>query len=239
MQIETLGLSGSYAGNEQMLVSTTSGLFYTASEATAWPVGEWRLYKSPGTVGAAQLLAQVTDPNSYGVRDLTALGSGVVLVGNNGPFGEEPWVSDGTTAGTTQLDILPATSGFQGGSAIAFGDKFLFSGYLPNTGNELWITDGTVAGTQLLVDIRQGPIASHPGQWFPYGDAMLFGAHDGSGYGIWRTDGTAAGTSKLATVANQFGGYDLFYGSLFDGIVYFRAASPTLGVELWLSLIHI
>jgi ELWxxDGT repeat protein len=77
--------------------------------------------------------------------------------------GLEPWVSDGTAAGTHVLkDINPA-----GNSSPAWFESFLGSTLFevsdPNLGEMLWQTDGTTAGTTMIGAIpRQPPQGPQP-----------------------------------------------------------------------------
>jgi len=71
--------------------------------------------------------------------------------------GNEPYVSDGTTAGTILLkDINIGSGDGDGDRYIAFNNKVYFTAYTDATGHELWATDGTPAGTAQVIDMNQG-----------------------------------------------------------------------------------
>ncbi len=75
--------------------------------------------------------------------EATFVGDLLVFVGAN-----EPWRSDGTTAGTRQITALhPERGGSAPSSLITVGDHALFTTTDAANGQELWATDGTAAGT--------------------------------------------------------------------------------------------
>ncbi len=165
----------------------------------------------------------------------------VVFAADDGAHGTEPWVSDGTAAGThLLLDIHPGAeaSGFYGGANFTLpalgpfvpaGDGLLvFAADDGTHGQEPWVTDGTTAGTRLLADLVPGAEASFPGLFAPLGDGLvLFGTNDAAiGTRHWITDGTAAGTRA----APQFDADSPFIGTadfapLGDGRVLFTAGT--------------
>src|SRR5215472_9379010 len=71
-------------------------------------------------------------------------------------YGNELWVTDGTTAGTSMLlDINPGYASSNPSDIVSLGNgKALFSASNGTTGYELWITDGTAAGTYMVKDIN-------------------------------------------------------------------------------------
>lgn len=118
-------------------------------------------------------------------------------------FGREPWVSDGTQAGTRLLrDIGKRNADGFGGSwnFLPFGDKALFIGLTDKTGAEPWITDGTPEGTFELKDIYPGVHSSEVrfDQTAVLDDKLYFLASSGpSDRTLWESDGTAAGTRRI------------------------------------------
>jgi ELWxxDGT repeat protein len=80
------------------------------------------------------------------------------------------------------------------------GDEAFFFADDELHGRELWRTDGTVAGTRLVVDLRQGPMASVEFDTLavPRGAGVVFLADDGTnGRQIWHSDGAPQGTQPL------------------------------------------
>ncbi|MBL9077077.1 MAG: hypothetical protein JNL08_06230 [Planctomycetes bacterium] len=128
----------------------------------------------------------------YGV---THFGRFVLYGADDGTSGIEPWISDGTPAGTFRLgDLNPGPMSSYPGYFTVFGSAVLFQAYVLPFGHETWITDGTAVGTQLLVDLAPGLMNSNPHGFVVFRDRVLFVASNGSGERVWQTDGTAAGT---------------------------------------------
>lgn len=166
-----------------------------------------------------------------------ALGSNAVFLAASPGLGSEPWVSDGTAAGTVRLaDVHAGIEGQGWVNATSFGTSVVFAATDAAHGNEPWITDGTPEGTRLLRDIRPGPESSDPGSVIEHAGRVYFQAvTDEHGRELWASDGTTAGTqlvidlwpgpesSNLGPIA-ELGGLLLANGS--DGVV---------GGELWLT----
>ena len=119
--------------------------------------------------------------------------------------GAEPWITDGTAAGTILLkDINPAfsqslnsTFGFK-----SLGSKVVFGAQTDTNGKELWVTDGTAAGTFMLQDINTGINGSSPNDFVVLGPKMVFTASNpATGRELWVTDGTTGGTFQLKDIA--------------------------------------
>lgn len=110
----------------------------------------------------------------------------------------EPWVSDGTAAGTRLLrDILPeAPSGplfFR-----AFGKAAVFLARDPQSlRHALWRSDGTPGGTRMVTV----PEAEHLAALWLVGPSLYLrgqeGVDDLPGRSLWRSNGTADGTVRL------------------------------------------
>ena len=113
--------------------------------------------------------------------------------------GYEPWVTDGTAAGTTPLaDILPGvapSASYYPGNPLSsrwvtLGNA-LYTRASERVGNTLWRTDGTPAGTQRVFNgehITFGPEA--------IGSQLLFAAQRR----LYVSDGTSAGTTSSVTM---------------------------------------
>ncbi|TDH60565.1 hypothetical protein E2C06_21205 [Dankookia rubra] len=183
---------------------------------------------------------------------LTALGDGrAVFRADDGIHGIEPWITDGTAAGTHLLaDLNPGGDGSFAAGFTALGDgRALFTADDSLHGRELWITDATEAGTQLVADIRPGANGSQLLYLIPIGGGrVLFSANDGvHGEEPWVSDGTTAGTMLLRDIypgpvraggpgipalGNSFPGDIIPLG---DGRALFSAFDPEQGQELWVS----
>ena len=79
------------------------------------------------------------------------LKNGFVFSSYSEDKGIEPWISDGTTAGTKMLkDIYPGTGSSMASSSIYANDSFIFFIAQESNRNGLWRTDGTTEGTIFL-----------------------------------------------------------------------------------------
>lgn len=129
---------------------------------------------------------------------------------DGGVHGREPWVSDGTEAGTRMLaDIYPGPGDavdhepYEPATAAA-RELFFFRARTQTGGVGLWCSDGTAEGTFLLLE------ASALENLTAVRDRVIFAAPINSrpGSGLWRTDGTVAGTVPIARLGSTLGGVD-------------------------------
>jgi len=122
-------------------------------------------------------------------------------------YGTSLWVTDGTPAGTTELQVAGASpSGLDPQNFAIFGDKILFAGVDAQGLVGLWESDATSAGTTELQVVAPGSY-SYPSALTVLGDKVLFTEADTHGaLGLWVTDGTSAGTTQLqvAGAGNNF-----------------------------------
>ena len=160
----------------------------------------------------------------------------IVLSANDGVHGYEPWISDGTDAGTQLiLDVNPGSDTSSSNSFTLFNGELYFLATTATHGRELWKTDGTAAGTTMVVDIDPGT-GSGCSAIRVFGNSLLLRGDDGSlGRELWISDGTAAGTSLLVDINPGAG--DGFTGAFaledYNGFRYFGADDGTTGRELW------
>lgn len=134
-----------------------------------------------------------------------------VFVQEDPVVGTEPWVSDGTAAGTRLLlDVWP-TPQSQGCAPNAFVDFFgatLMSVSDGIAGQEPWRTDGTAAGTRMLADLNPGPAGSRPREHVVTSDRAFFIADDGMmppTISLYHTDGTTVSRVALPQPVREGG----------------------------------
>src|SRR5262249_34781723 len=151
------------------------------------------------------------------------------------------WVSDGTSSGTTEVQLPNAAPNFaidpQGIANV--GNKVIFAGLDQNGQRDLWLTDGTPAGTSEI------PLPNlfffGPPDFTVFGNKVLFSAGQGAGdYNLWVLDLTTSSVSKL-TVANV-GASGLFWNNsgqfspeftVLGNEVLFRAEDANNQLGLW------
>jgi hypothetical protein len=132
-----------------------SKMLFMGTERTATAFNE-NLWVTDGTAaGTSQLM--VADAYSLGLlagddtpdTHFITLGTKALFTGENASGHEGLWVSDGTTAGTSELTI--AGMGFnEDPDFTVIGNKVLFDSTDASGHPNLWVTDGTVAGTSEL-----------------------------------------------------------------------------------------
>jgi ELWxxDGT repeat protein len=199
-----------------------------------------------GTVKGTHLVADINPGPDNGTPQYSfgslSLGDGRALfTATDGVHGNEPWVTDGTAAGTQLLANI--NLGAAGAGALSFfdlgGGRALFLAKDAAHGHEPWVTDGTPGGTHLLADINLGPEGSFAGVggFVALNDHhVLFAASQGTSRDLWVTDGTSQGTHlavKLDAGANSSDPRD--FASLGDGRALFSFSTSSSGRELWVT----
>ena len=124
---------------------------------------------------------------------------------NGDPYEEQPYISDGTSAGTILLnkDIYTAltrshTYDPKNGLVYFAARKDVQISSKADT--ELWVSDGTVAGTKMVKDIEPGTESSEPKNLTVANGLVYFICDYGSPSkrGLWVSNGTDAGTIQLS-----------------------------------------
>jgi ELWxxDGT repeat protein len=170
------------------------------------PFTEIGVERYQGTFGLPRLVKNI-DPNlTSTIADIVAVGDRVFFTesDNSSSTNIEPWVSDGTEAGTFRVkDIYPGSYIFRGSNYLtAMNGKVYFSATPGNSNVELWVSDGTEVGTKQLKDINPGLNPSNPMMARAVaGNKLFFSANDGThGYELWISDGTEAGTQLVKDI---------------------------------------
>ena len=183
--------------------------------------------------------------------DLTVFGKRALFAGYDAKLYDTLWVTDGTSAGTSELVVAGATPGYglfggggdYGPEFTVLGGKALFQGGGANYHVNLWVTDGTSAGTSelnvtganplgLFVEGPGGVLGVHNPAFAVLGDRVIFNGSDAGGRdNLWVTNGTSAGTSQLT-----FAGSGGLFGSYFDGFAVLGSKALFAGINnLWVT----
>jgi ELWxxDGT repeat protein len=100
--------------------------------------GTASLWKSNGTLAGTFEVATFA-ASSQGCVTMAALEGRIYFRGFDTAHGAEPWVTDGTSAGTRMLvDLFPGTTGSDPRELTTAGPTLFFSAETPDRGRELW-----------------------------------------------------------------------------------------------------
>ena len=138
---------------------------------------------------------------------------------NDGTHGTEPWVSDGTDAGTQLIkDFEPGETGISMSAFFNLNGNTVFirvANYTtPNPTFELWKTDGTTTGTTKMIDLPRLTFTYMPETGL-FNQLLMGTTNPDYTYTLWRTDGTTAGTYSIGTNFNNPSNRPSFYKNRF------------------------
>jgi ELWxxDGT repeat protein len=203
-----------------------SKLLFTAASATT---GNRELWAADGLGDVGVHVPSITG-ESYSVSNNTLIINNQVYflsLNSSGIF--EPWVSDGTSAGTKRLAAVPQSIADNNLSAdLALVGKYIvFAQTTVTSGRELWRIDTTNNSVAQVADIAAGsaPGLSFNPRFASTGSVAIFIATpDGVTPSLWRTDGTSAGTYQIASSAPTPGDPEFFAPAGAARVIYFLIA---------------
>lgn len=198
-----------------------------------------------GGASGAELLRDLnfsSDPLDSRPQQFTPFGSRAVFVAADDRHGYEPWITDGTVAGSQLLaDIWPGAGSSSIGRFTVVGSRIFFIADDETNFNELWVTDGTPPGTRIVANLtpngienRMAPPTQFGGMASLNGQLYFLRRNEQQRGELWRSDGTAQGTARIIELpATNFG----FIGTLqvLGNRLYFRWHTSASGEELWSS----
>jgi len=154
-----------------------------------------------------------------------------VFAAGDGVHGRELWVSDGTSAGTTLLEILPGAGSSDPWYLAAANGTLFFGARDATHGFEPWTSDGTPAGTLLLKDIVPRSGDSVAAEFTNVNGTVFFSADAG----LWKTDGTTAGTVLVKDVLPGPGSGVILETPPVGSVLVFQGDDGVSGSEPWAS----
>lgn len=208
------------------------GREYAPSDPVVW--------RSDGSsAGVSRLVPSIPSdahsPRYSSVQTIAVAGAKLFFAANS-IFGNEPWISDGTEAGTRLLSDLTSMGSSSGPSMPLDVDGtpfFIASSSLRSTTPRIgvWVTEGSRVSTRLVAelpsDITTARAIGHANGLY------FFQATGDASTGLWRSDGTAAGTFKLKSMSAGAKSAQLDFAEL-DGVLYFGGGGAN-NYELWRS----
>jgi ELWxxDGT repeat protein len=196
----------------------------------------YELWVTNGTLAGTRLVEDINPgpdssyPGSFYLGTMVGSGDRLFFFADDGAHGEELWVSDGSSDGTSLVrDAVPGAAGSVPTQLVAFQGGVVYAAFAPSTGETgLWRSDGTEAGSFL---VKAGTSASPT----VVGDNVFFAADDMShGTELWMTDGTPAGTVMVEDISST-GSSTPRWLTEAGGRVFFTADDGAHGEELWAS----
>jgi ELWxxDGT repeat protein len=152
----------------------------------------------------------------------------LAFAGRDAAGGIEPWITDGTAAGTRRLaDSCPGPcDGYAYFPSESRGSPFFYAG------QGLWASDGTPAGTA-RVPLGGG----YPMQGFAafcrIASGFLFATYGDRGVELWRSDGTAAGSAPFERLSDGASSSPSAFTPFGSGVLF--SACHDGGTALWSS----
>jgi len=223
--------------------------FFSADDNKAY------FYCTDGVNGFEIWVTDGTEAGTYMVKDIsqgsasTSIYTEVPVYGNNmrdGKFyffcytqasGYEPWVSDGTDAGTFMLaDISPgmgpsASSSTHNQFYEYNGAMYFFASQFNSYKYDLYKTDGTQEGTELVYNNIEAN--NHIKNIFEK-DGLLYFITTNNTPKLWLSDGTSSGTQLVSTFPSEYNFNTIhFHPIVVDGTIYIRLKHVNTGYELY------
>lgn len=193
--------------------------------------GRIEIWSSDGTASGTKRLSELPDPYFP-----VTVGSHVFFSAADADSMGSPYVTDGTTAGTTRLtSSLQTATGSSNISPIAATDTHaFFEADNVVDGRDLYATDGTAGGTFRLTSATEITRGGGYTTMSSLGGVMYFSMSDAAhGSELWRSDGTPSGTTFVKDLDPTGDGVYSVAGTVLGSYLYFCASDGVHGRELW------
>lgn len=230
----------------ELLTNVNGTLFFVARQES---FNDREVWKSDGTAAGTVMVKNLQPIFGGGSSpyDLTASNNKLFFTPSSpGDYsGSEPWVSDGTSAGTIQLKDINNYTQYSTNeqNSLLVGNELFFP-VNSNIGNRICKTDGTEAGTIVLTtaDLLNPDYTARVQYQTPLvhanGKLFFLASRQGSfsDTEIFTSDGTPAGTALLKDIDNnEYASSQPAYLTKVGNLVYFAATNAAAGRELWKS----
>ena len=200
------------------------------------------LWKTNGTLAGTVMLKDIqAGPSStfdWSVDWIKVFGNLILFAPTyaTATFYSDPWVTDGTGAGTQLLKAIFPDQ--YGGSypedGVSSGTSFFFTARDADYDRETYVTDGTPAGTSLVKDINATGDASTILLNSINGKIVFLANDDINGFELWASDGTAGGTEMIKDFSLGSLSTTFLYSSAKDAnFIYFLVQPDSQNWQLW------
>lgn len=241
--------SGSAHSYPASIVRAGGTTYFVADDGTHG----YELWRTDGLATGTAMVRDIHAGSERGLDPDTpvfaAMGGRLFFRATNAATGDELWVSDGTSSGTSQvLDVNPSTADSEPQSLVLAGPTMFLTMDDGEHGRELWKSDGSSAGTAMVKDIcpgrsssvRSASDADYDRATRPLaavGSRVFLVANDCvNGDELWVSDGTGAGTTMVADLTAGAGnGSEITALTSLGSVLLFYARTTAEGWELWRS----
>ena len=188
----------------------------------------FELWKSDGTSEGTKLIRDIYPGSQSSIRNIFYFNpffptsEYLYFLAEDGIHGEELWVTDGSTDGTSLVkDILPGQGNSGADFVTELNDEIYFKAW-DGASPALWKTNGSANGTQKIYELEDFNKLTKVNN-----KLILFGnySNESAPFDLLSSDGTAAGTIHL----KKFGGLldsEARYMDILNDELYFRAITP-------------
>jgi|GEM_PF-1053892 len=219
-----INLDGQSISDDSEFIDFNGKLFVSANDG----VHGFELWTSDGTQQGTKMVKDINPGsassmyNSSYVKTFTVINERLYFIADDGTYGAELWVTDGSEAGTYRItDISPGSGSSYPENLVWYKGVIYFSAR-----NALYRTDGTPSGTAKVIGMHGLSSVK------VVNNRLVMVANDPENtYGsnqIWFSDGTAEGTYFFDSYG---GGIDsgIQYLTTLDDALYFVAFYPNKG----------
>jgi len=181
------------------------------------------------------------DGSEPGFDNAVQKGGDIYFVAQSDATSSGLYKTDGTTGNTILLE--GGSNAYISMILGVLGDEILYIAGNAFSGEQpaLYKTTGDPGAGEFVIDYNQNNdfLIAYPMHIVMDNVLYFYGAEGNTGYELWRTDGTAAGTYLVKDINPGIESSILFtaeknqFFTELNGYIYFGAAEPVNGAELW------
>jgi ELWxxDGT repeat protein len=174
-------------------------------------------------------------PVSSYPQDFQDFGAHSVLDADDGVHSFEPWITDGTPAGTFLWGDLTRTGGAVGRQFYQVAGLLFTLTEDPSLGTLISVSDGTVAGSKSLTRLPIGTAGVNSSGIGVVGNRFLFSMFNTTtgNRELWASDGTDAGTARVPAATGA--AFSVTATLVSNGKLYFLSLLPDETIEPWVT----